>query len=123
MVKDKLFAQGSKVDINDQQKEQNVDILTLGEVETASLCAEACLSLNSPMLCYGFSWNENSKSCLMVGHDSFMRSGVPVVVDSWTKFINPKHKVNLHSEVVVSGICRYSSAIPSERQATFESRI
>jgi hypothetical protein len=90
--------------------------LAVPNMESASLCAEACLALGSPTLCYAYTWNEHGRSCGFVDHITFRASGLPVDPSLWgTQPLSPFHDNNVDGawkSNFVSGVCRFSTAVP-----------
>ena len=100
--------------------------MVLPNVETASLCAEACLALASPALCYAFTWSARHHWCAMADHATFAKVALPFDVRKWTapeadlgERSNANHNSNADAtvggddaDVYVAGLCRYSAAVP-----------
>eukprot|EP00750_Incisomonas_marina_P000707 INCI10470.2.p1 GENE.INCI10470.2~~INCI10470.2.p1 ORF type:complete len:593 (-),score=86.80 INCI10470.2:146-1924(-) len=99
-------------------------------IETASLCAEACLAMATPDLCYVFSWNKSEQVCEMAGHAAFHLAGFSADHRKWSEASIPSSErggdagipaskqpmMALFSpHTFVNGICRFSSAVPLPR--------
>ena len=82
---------------------------TLPHIESASLCAEACLALHSPSLCTVFAWDVAEERCHLTGQDFLLQESRSFNIAKW-----PHRTAKKSDNAVVAGVCR-SSTIQSGR--------
>ena len=80
----------------------------LDHIETATLCAEACLAMASPAKCFMFYWLPNNNDCHLLNHSWHSSRDEGLVKYS----VNLRKKSTEIANGVVAGTCRMSTAVP-----------